>query len=99
MRHQQKGDTLTVFLSGELDHHCAAQIKDEIDALLAGGDVQRLVLDMSALRFMDSSGIGMILGRYNKMAKRGGTLALKRASPQVKRIINLAGIDQLVERM
>lgn len=99
MRHTLRGDTLTVYLSGELDHHSAKQVRAELDGLIESPKVRRLVMDLSDLSFMDSSGIGVIIGRYNKMAKRGGSVGIKRAKPQINRIFNLSGVYQIVEKL
>ncbi len=99
MRHTLRGQTLTVYLSGELDHHSASQIRQELDALIRDSRARRLVLDLSSLTFMDSSGIGVILGRYNQMARRGGSLAVRRPSSQINRIFDLSGVYQIVERL
>ena len=99
MRHTLRGQTLTVYLSGELDHHSASQIRQELDALIRDSRAHRLVLDLSSLTFMDSSGIGVILGRYNQMARRGGSLAVRKPSSQINRIFDLSGVYQIVERL
>ena len=99
MRHTLRGQTLTVYLSGELDHHSASQIRQELDALIRDSRARKLVLDLSSLTFMDSSGIGVILGRYNQMARRGGSLAVRKPSSQINRIFDLSGVYQIVERL
>ena len=99
MRHTLRGQTLTVYLSGELDHHSASQIRQELDALIRDSRARRLGLDLSSLTFMDSSGIGVILGRYNQMARRGGSLAVRKPSSQINRIFDLSGVYQIVERL
>ena len=99
MRHTLRGQTLTVYLSGELDHHSASQIRQELDALIRDSRARRLLLDLSSLTFMDSSGIGVILGRYNQMARRGGSLAVRKPSSQINRIFDLSGVYQIVERL
>ena len=99
MRHTLRGQTLTVYLSGELDHHSASQIRQELDALIRDSRARRLVLDLSSLTFMDSSGIGVILGRYNQMARRGGSPAVRKPSSQINRIFDLSGVYQIVERL
>ena len=95
-RHRQ---TLTVRLADELDHSAALRLRGELDALLQDGTIRHLVLDLQKLRFMDSSGIGLIIGRYKLMARRGGSVAVKNADRQMDRIFEMAGLYQLVERM
>ena len=60
LQYEKKNGILLVRLSGELDHHCAAAIREELDALIDRSDARRLVFDLSGLTFMDSSGIGMM---------------------------------------
>ena len=91
--------TLTVRLKSELDHHAASEMRGELDELICGRAVRRLVLDLKKLKFMDSSGIGFIIGRYTLMAKRGGSVAVINADRRMDKIFEMAGLYQLVERM
>ena len=63
------------------------------------GTIRRLVLDLRGLNFMDSSGIGLIIGRYKMMARRGGSVAVVNADRRMDRIFEMAGLYELVERM
>ena len=92
-------DTLTVYLSGELDERMAARVRSEIDALAEESRVRRLVFDLSGLEFMDSSGIGLIIGRYKRMARRGGSVAVTGPGRRIDRIFRMSGVYQLVERL
>ena len=96
--YELKRGTLTVSLSGELDQRMAARVREEIDALIDDQRVRRLVFDVSDLEFMDSSGIGLIIGRYKRMARRGGSVAVVAANRRIDRIFEMAGLYQLVER-
>ena len=84
---------------GELDHSMAAEIRSELDALILDPGVRRLVFDLNGLEFMDSSGIGLIIGRYKQMARRGGSVAITCPGKTVDRIFEMAGLYQLVERL
>ena len=99
LNYQIKKDALVVQLSGELDHSAASQIRGELDALIAGKGIRRLVLDLNGLSFMDSSGIGLIIGRYKQMARRGGSVAVFGADARMDKIFDMAGLYQLVERL
>lgn len=99
MKHNTKGDTVTVYLDGELDHHTAQGVRMELEELIASPRVKRLVLDLSKLAFMDSSGIGVVLGRYKTLARRGGTVAVKQPTTHVNRIFNMSGLYQIVEKL
>ena len=86
---------ITAHLIGELDHHTAAAIRQQIDGAALSCRCTRLVLDLSHLTFMDSSGIGLIMGRYRMMTATGGTLRVEQASPRIEQMIRLAGLDRL----
>ncbi len=89
------GDTLTVALRGELDHHTAGAIREKIDTAVLSRRCRRLVLDFSGLTFMDSSGIGLIMGRYRLMGSLAGGLTVSGASPRLESIMRLAGLEKL----
>lgn len=91
-------DTVTVQLEGELDHYCAERIRAALDALIEAPEVRRLVIDLSGLTFMDSSGIGVIIGRYRTLSRRNGSVAVRGASPQIDRIFKMSGLYQIVEK-
>ncbi len=95
-RLEQSGRVLVAYLSGEIDHHEAARLRGRIDPRILGGNFERVVLDFSGVTFMDSSGIGLILGRYRLLRDLGGTLAVQGADPQVTRLLQLSGIADLV---
>lgn len=88
-------DGLTVWLSGELDHHAARALREQIDAAIERSATKRMRLDFSGVTFMDSSGIGLIMGRYRLMQSRGGTLSVVGASERLQRIMKLAGLSKL----
>ena len=84
-------------LLGELDHHAAEHIREDIDDAVHGNSAKFLVLDFSKVRYMDSSGIGVVLGRYRKLAAVGGEVAIVSCSDTVKSILNMAGIFSLMQ--
>ena len=94
---KREGACMTVRLSGELDHHNAAATRERLDKLIAGG-VTELTLDMCEVTFMDSSGIGVILGRYRRMKERGGRLVISGCGGNAQRILKMAGVFSIVER-
>lgn len=89
-------NALLVAPDGELDHHSAAKIRTEVDSRLGRG-VKNIIFDFSHLSFMDSSGIGMIMGRYKRIQKLGGRVIIAAPKPQVKRIIEMAGLFRIVQ--
>ena len=98
MRQVTKGDTVTSFLEGELDQHSAQAVRTELETAIQNPQIRHMVLDVSNLSFMDSSGIGVVIGRYKTLQKRGGTLVISNPSPRVDRIFQLSGLYQIVGR-
>lgn len=90
------GERLMVRMAGELDHCCAQSVRRDLDALIADPSVRALILDFSALQFMDSSGIGVILGRYRQMRDRGGQVAVVHMNRHVARIFHMSGMDRVI---
>ena len=97
--YELKRGTLTVSLSGELDQRLAARVREEIDALIDDQRVRRLVFVVSDLEFMDSSGIGLIIGRYKRLSRRGGSVAVADPDQRIDRLFRMSGVYQVVERL
>lgn len=89
--------TVTAFLEGELDHHAAKGIREEIDESIERLKPSLLILDFKDVTFMDSSGIGLVMGRYRTMQLLNGRLIVKNASLHIRKVMRLAGIDRLAE--
>lgn len=87
---------LVVCISGDIDHHTAAEIRSAADPEIERIMPTMLIFDFEAVSFMDSSGIGLILGRQRLMESLGGTVAVKNPSPAVRKIITLAGLSWLI---
>lgn len=99
LTHEKRRGTVIVKLSGDLDHNSAQAIRAELDELIRDPDVRRLIFDMSELGFMDSSGVGVIIGRYKLLARRGGSVAVRAGNRHVERIFELSGLYQIVEKL
>ena len=82
-------------LQGEIDHCAAPRLRSEIDMKCEDLRPARLVLDFGGVSFMDSSGIGLIMGRYRTVSLLGGRLEVVNIPPQLKKIITLSGIESL----
>lgn len=91
------GDAMIAELSGDLDHHSAKSMRCEIDREINSGHPKLLVLDFKNVSFMDSSGIGLIMGRYKLMQDMGGKVAVARPPAYIKKVLRLSGIDRLAE--
>ena len=95
---QRKGSTVAVCLKGEIDHHTAAALREAIDdAVFAAPGAQTLVLDFSDVTFMDSSGVGLVMGRYRLCQTRGLALRVINLSPRDARILAMSGVAAIAE--
>lgn len=89
-------ELLSARLYGEIDHHTARDMRMLIDSEIEGTLPKSLILDFSEVQFMDSSGIGLILGRKRLVEALGGGLYIKNTKPHIRKIISLAGLDNLI---
>lgn len=88
---------LMIRLPEEVDHHRAEFISENADRLLVQDEVCNIVFDFENTRFMDSSGIGIIMGRYRKIACFGGRVYAIHADRQIQRILMVSGLNKIVE--
>lgn len=86
---------ITAFLSGEIDHHSAGDLRSEVDLSVREAMPEVLILDFSDVSFMDSSGIGLVMGRYKLMNEFGGTVTIHNPPPHIKKVMKLSGIEKL----
>lgn len=89
------GSELVARIVGEIDHHSARRLREEIDMEVFRRLPAALTLDLSGVGFMDSAGLGLILGRLNLMTGRKGVLRLSGLNPPIARILSLAGVERL----
>ena len=90
-------EVVTALLAGELDHHNAAAVRDAIDDAVRRCAATLLILDFRDVTFMDSSGIGLVMGRYRLMRQQEGEVHVQGTSPQIGKVMKLAGLDRLVQ--
>lgn len=88
---------LAVRILGEIDHHSALGLRQGIDALIAETHPEKLILDLSAVEFMDSSGLGLILGRYAEIRRIGGDMVVLNPCKGVMKILKLAGAERILK--
>lgn len=88
---------MLVRLFGEIDHHSAAMLRAQLDEKILTARPLRLVMDLAAIEFMDSAGLGFLMGRYRLMRELGGELALVAPNARVWKILHLAGMDRFME--
>ena len=97
LKSTMKGRTLTVWLDGDIDHHSARELRSRIDTKVFIQRPDELILDLSRVCFMDSSGLGLILGRYAKAAELGIRFKVANPTPEIRRILDLAGTERLIK--
>lgn len=91
-----KGTTLVVSINGELDHHSAEYIRQRLDAEIIKSTTKNIIFDMENVSFMDSSGVGVIMGRYKNIQKLNGKVAIASVNNQIKRIFDMSGILKFI---
>jgi stage II sporulation protein AA (anti-sigma F factor antagonist) len=89
------GETLYAYLAGEIDHDAAQSLRMQLDDALVSRSPRTLIIDLGGVGFMDSSGIGLILGRVRTAALWGGHVTVRGLSPQLKKMAELSGISAL----
>jgi len=90
-------DKLIIKLTGELDHHSAEEVRNKIDDRLERTGYNKVILDFSNVNFMDSSGIGVVIGRYKKISMRKGQICIANVQESVKRVFELSGMFKIIK--
>ena len=88
---------IIITLSGEMDHHNAVMVRGEIDGMIKEEQPRRVELDLSQIGFMDSSGLGFVMGRYSLTQKMGSEFVLKNPSERTVQIFALAGLERIIK--
>ena len=96
-RTEINGNIVTAFLSGEIDHHNAPAIRETIDECVVNRRPERLILDFGDVTFMDSSGIGLVMGRYRLIEDMDCKLEIINLSPNSYKVMKLAGLEKLAQ--
>ena len=94
---ETRENVIVARLEGEIDHHTARELREEIDEAVEQARPRELVLDFGEVSFMDSSGIGLILGRFRMMRLFSGKLSVTGADPRIRTMMKLAGIEKIVD--
>ena len=94
---KKENNYLVVAVIGDVDMSLTDSLRKDVDQALAEHNVNRLVFDLAEVDFIDSSGLGVILGRYKRVIDKGGTVYLAGAKPQVKKVLELSGLPRLME--
>lgn len=96
IEHFKQKEDLHIKLCGELDEHHSAYVRISLDNLIDGNDIKRVFIDMSELTFMDSTGIGVLIGRYKRLKPRGVPIYIQSPPPTVDRVLGLSGIYDIM---
>lgn len=99
VEHKLVNSTMYFGLRGELDSSNAADVRERMDSALDRADIKRVVVDLSRLDFMDSTGVGILLGRYKKAIKLGVQLLLASPNKSVDKVLSLSGIYEIMPKI
>ena len=91
-----KSDVLCIRLSGELDHHSADELREKVSTVIVRNEIHHIVLNLEHLSFMDSSGLGVILGRYKQIKQVEGEMVVCAISPAIKRLFDMSGLFKII---
>ncbi|EDS76869.1 anti-sigma F factor antagonist [Clostridium botulinum C str. Eklund] len=93
---EEREDILIVHMEGELDHHTAEEVRSRIDDRIDRTGFSRIIMDFTNVNFMDSSGIGVVIGRYKKLLLKKGKINIIGAKGAVKRVFELSGMFKII---
>ena len=96
VQYQMEDKLLRLKLTEELDHHTVEKLRRKADYEIERYIPKKVILDFNGVSFMDSAGIGLLLGRYKNVTILGGTLELENVSEQVEKILTISGITKLI---
>lgn len=96
LRFKRKQKTLVIQMEGELDHHTSVELRRQIGSAWAEMGGRNLVFDFLGVTFMDSSGIGVMIGRYKETTALGGRIAIANPNEKIREIIRLSGLSRLL---
>jgi len=97
LKFDSRESILVVTMMGELDHHSAEEVRAKIDDRLDRERINKLILDFSGVSFMDSSGIGVVIGRYKKMIALQGKIYVVNTKSSIKRVFELSGMFKIIK--
>jgi len=97
LKKKTERQTLHVYLDGELDMKNANELKETLDMEIDKKGIKTIVLHMDDLSFIDSSGLGVLLGRYKKLLPLGGKLKISNVPPHLYKIMELSGLPKIIE--
>ena len=93
---KQNRDNLYIYLQGEIDQFVTKELRVRIDDYIAQANVKKVIFDMKDLTFLDSSGIGLIMGRYKKLLSEHISLFITEPNPQIDKVLSISGIYKII---
>lgn len=93
---ERRGNVLLIRLEGELDHHTAETLRQKVEEQFENNELKHIVFNLERLKFMDSSGLGVILGRYKRIKNLGGEMVVCAISPTIKRLFEMSGLFKII---
>ena len=97
MKYQVQENCLTIYLPGEVDEHNADEIRREADAVNGRNHIRYVIFDFEKTDFMDSSGIGVVMGRYKTISLIGGEVWAVHTNARIKKILTLSGVTKIMQ--
>ena len=94
---QTRNTTMFVDLNGELDHHTSEEVRTKLTSVIAEHEIKNIIFNLKRLNFMDSSGIGIILGRYNQLKEVNGRIFVVGMNPLVSKVFKLSGLNKIID--
>lgn len=95
---EEKEETLIIYLPGELDHHVAGVIREETESLFICKKIRDVIFDYTNTHFMDSSGIGLVMGRYRQVRYLKGDVYIVGVNEKIARILDISGLYRVAKR-
>jgi len=99
IKSKTKNGTLYILMSGELDEYSANYTRDAMDILINNNSFNRLVVDMHDLEFMDSTGIGVLIGRYKRLKNRNILMYVINPSTHIEKIFKMSGLYEIIPKI
>lgn len=96
LKFKRKNKTLIILVSGEIDHHSSKDLRAQTESALAQMGGRNIIFGFQEVTFMDSSGIGVMIGRYKQLQSLGGRIAIACANEKIDEIIRLSGLTKLL---
>lgn len=92
----EKNRNLIVQISGDIDHHSLENTRDKIDKAFSRSNAKNIIFDFKNVEFMDSSGIGLVIGRYRLIENNGGRVGAANINNDLKRIFEISGLKKII---